>query len=244
MALVAYLVVRRGQVVRQKAMWRGSRVVITGGSAGLGLAMAEELVSLGASVTILARNQQRLDEAEAVLSQLLSNQERKDGQFVLALSTDVTDVASLQSARDSIVQKQQGKPIDFLICCAGVAKPGLFTDTSLDTFEQQMQVNYLGTVKAIKTFLPDLISCPNPSKRVVLVASAMSLCGFVGYSQYAATKYALRGLAECLRNEFLLYDIGVSIFYASSMDSPGYAIEELTKPSLTRQIEGTATLFQ
>ena len=151
---------------------------------------------------------------------------------------------SLDNARQSILEKQQGNPVDYLFCCAGVAKPGMFMDTTIDTFEQQMQLNYLGTVKAVKTFLPDLISSQHKQKRVVLVSSAMGLVGFLGYAQYSASKFAVRGLAECLRNEFILFNVGVSIFHASNMDSPGFAVEELTKPALTRQIEGTSTLFQ
>lgn len=134
--------------------------------------------------------------------------------------------------------------IDFLFCCAGVAKPGLFLETPTEIFEQQIQLNYMGIVKSLKVFVPEIIKSTHKQKRVVLVSSAMGLTGFIGYSQYSATKFAVRGLAECLRNEFLLYNIGVSIFHASSMDSPGYTVEEQTKPEITRKIEETSTLFQ
>ena len=61
--------------------------------------------------------------------------------------------------------------------------------------------------------------------KFVLTASTMGLIGFAGYSSYAPTKYALRGLAESLRNEFLMYGIGVHIYYPGTMFSPGYENE-------------------
>ena len=139
---------------------------------------------------------------------------------------------------------KENKNIDFVFCCAGVAKPGLFLETPTETFNQQMQLNYMGIVKSLKVFTPELIKSSHPKKRAILVSSAMGLVGFIGYSQYSASKFAVRGLAECLRNEFLSYGIGVSIFHASSMDSPGYEVEEQSKPEITKKIEGTATLFQ
>ena len=69
--LLIALVLRWSSKKKAKAQWKGSRVVITGGSTGLGLALAKELVELGASVTILARNQENLNKAQSELSPLI-----------------------------------------------------------------------------------------------------------------------------------------------------------------------------
>ena len=61
---------------------------------------------------------------------------------------------------------------------------------------------------------------------------------FLGYSSYTPGKHALKGLAETLRSEGLLYDIDVHIFFAPAMDSPGLAEETKIKPALTRKFEG------
>ena len=60
---------------------------------------------------------------------------------------------------------------------------------------------------------------------------------FLGYSSYTPGKHALKGLAETLRSEGLLYDIDVHIFFAPAMDSPGLAEETMIKPALTRKFE-------
>jgi len=77
----------------------------------------------------------------------------------------------------------------------------------------------------------------------VFVSSAAGLMTFTGYSAYSPTKYAVRGLAECLRNELRAAHVDVHVFYPSSLDTPGYAVEERTKPAACRAIEGTAALL-
>ena len=67
----------------------------------------------------------------------------------------------------------------------------------------------------------------------ILYSSAVAFCGMVGYSAYAPTKFALRGLADCLRNELVGSGVKVSIFYPSNMDTPGFAVENKTKPAET-----------
>lgn len=79
---------------------------------------------------------------------------------------------------------------------------------------------------------------------LVLVSSAVVFAGMVGYAQYAPSKYAVRGLADCLRNELLGDKIRVVGFYPSNMDTPGFAEEQKTKPIETQEIEGSVTLFK
>lgn len=73
--------------------------------------------------------------------------------------------------------------------------------------------------------------------RIVLVSSTLGLMGIVGYSQYSPTKHALKGLAECLRQELMPFGIKVHIYYVATIDSPGNATENLTKPQITKMIE-------
>ncbi|CAG8480357.1 21558_t:CDS:2, partial [Gigaspora rosea] len=74
--------------------------------------------------------------------------------------------------------------------------------------------------------------------KIVMVSSVAGLCGFLGYSSYAPTKHALRGLAECLRHELILYDISVHCYFAGTIDTPSYKEEEKIKPKITKDIEG------
>lgn len=70
-----------------------------------------------------------------------------------------------------------------------------------------------------------------------MVSSTLGLMGMIGYSQYSPTKFALRGLAECLRQELIPYGIKTSIYFVSTINSPGYEKENQTKPNVTKLIE-------
>ena len=78
--------------------------------------------------------------------------------------------------------------------------------------------------------------------KIVMTSSTLGLVGLVGYTSYCPSKFALRGLAEALRSECHLHGITTQIYYPGTMFSPGYETENLTKPLLTREIEGTTGL--
>lgn len=73
--------------------------------------------------------------------------------------------------------------------------------------------------------------------RIVLISSTLGLMGMIGYSQYAPTKFALRGLAESLRQELRPHKIAVHIYYTATIDSPGQQAENETKPQITKILE-------
>lgn len=73
---------------------------------------------------------------------------------------------------------------------------------------------------------------------IVFIGSTLSLMVLPGYAQYSPTKYALRGLAETLRLELAPLNIHVHIYYVATIHSPGYEIEQLTKPAITMLLEG------
>lgn len=77
--------------------------------------------------------------------------------------------------------------------------------------------------------------------KIVFVSSMLGMLSFAGWSTYSPTKYAIRGLADTLRNELKRYSIGVHIFFPGGIESPGFDIENLTKPEVTKIIEGANT---
>jgi hypothetical protein len=103
----------------------------------------------------------------------------------------------VQSAVQAAVQLSG--PLDVLICNAGSARPGYFHEQGIEVFEQQMRLNYLGVVNTVKAAYDGMVR--RGSGHLCLVASTMALMGFVGYSSYAPSKWAVRGLGDCLRNE-------------------------------------------
>jgi NAD(P)-dependent dehydrogenase (short-subunit alcohol dehydrogenase family) len=158
---------------------------------------------------------------------------------VFALSTDVTDFKSVQKAI-AAANAFHKRPTDKLICCAGLAAPGLLVEQDVEVFHRMMDLNYFGVVHTVKAALPAMIDADNRGQ-IVIIGSGCSMLSFIGYTQYASSKYALRGLAEALRNELRLYNMTTSVFYPGNIDSPGFAEENRSKPAETLEIEGNST---
>ncbi|CAG8543840.1 13007_t:CDS:10 [Ambispora gerdemannii] len=211
----------------------GKHAYITGGSTGLGKALAVFLAKKGASVTIVARDRIKLDTALEEIKVARVN----ESQIVNAISADVTIHAEAVRALDEAATKHGGKVPDFIFNCAGASIPGIFIDQPIAEFEAGMKLNYFGTLYTVHEAARRMAQQAVKGK-IVLVSSVLGFIGFFGYSQYAPTKHAIRGLADCLRNELLLYDISVHCYFPGTILSPGLENENKTKPLVTKQIEG------
>lgn len=229
-AVVASFVWER---VTAKLRLKGKHVFITGGSTGLGLAIAIKCAQAGALVSIVSRSLENLKSAKAKI-------EAAAGGRVVALACDATDAGRV-AAVVSEAAEAHGRGVDVLVCSAGLAEPGYFLEVPIEQHQRQMNLNYFGTLNAIKAVLPAMVT--QGDGHLVLVSSAVALCGMVGYTPYAPSKFALRGLADSLRNELAGSGVRVTIFYPSNMDTPGFATENKTKPKETVTIEGSGSLF-
>lgn len=219
------------------AKFKGKNVIVTGASTGLGLAFCQKLLKEGIhSLCIISRNPERLQIA---VDTLLKNK-IQESQIVVGLTADVGNEEEISKRVEEWI-KEHGPP-DVVVTCAGAAKPGEFLDCPNSDFQSQINLNYLGTVFTLKAALPSMVQT-GKGGHLIIVSSALGLISFTGYSAYSASKYALRGLAESLRNELKMHNIFVSIYYPSNIDSPGFAEENRRKPQLTKEIEGTAALF-
>lgn len=202
--------------------------IITGGSSGIGFALASRLAGRGWHLTLIARDQARLDTAATRLGTLQSTDDLK----IRIYSADVADPARIDSVLREAIEAQ-GIP-ELVITSAGEVIPGLVTDLNVGDFERLIRSNYLGTVNVIKAVLPSLQTAKKG--HLVLVASGAALAGIVGYSAYSPSKFAVRGLAESLRMELKPAGIRVSIVYPPDTDTPQLADENRTKPEETRMI--------
>ncbi len=209
--------------------------LITGGSSGIGLALAKQLAEQGYNISIVARDQQKLDAAvqEIQQSRELSTQQ------VIALSADVGNQQQAEAAVNKAIE-QLGAPAQ-LITSAGIAVPGYFQELPIENFEKTMQINYFGTVYVIKAAQAAMQAAKKG--RIVIVSSGAALTGIFGYTSYGASKFALRGFAEALRAEMKPLGLGVSIVYPPDTDTPQLHEENKTKPYETKQITGAAKLM-
>jgi len=204
--------------------------VITGGSSGIGLAVARVARERGARVSIVARDPERLDAATRELT--------ADGNSeVAAASADVTDATAVQRAVDEVVERHG--PCDVLVTCAGYSRPGRFEELDAATFRDQMDVDYFGTLHAVRAVTPAMIV--RRRGHLVLVSSTAGLIGVYGYSAYAPAKFAVRGLAETLYGELSEYSIRVSCVYPPDTLTPGLERENETKPSVTARLSASIT---
>ncbi|MBQ0779457.1 MAG: SDR family NAD(P)-dependent oxidoreductase [Thalassolituus oleivorans] len=167
-------------------MIKGKRILITGGSSGLGLAMAQALAANN-QIAIVARNQQKLDEAVATITKVAP------GASVKGYSIDVSGPTS-QQALSAVADDMGG--LDMLINSAGILREGYFSELSDADFRDTMEINFFGTVNAIRAVLPHLKASKG---RILNIASIAGITGVFGYASYCSAKYALMGLSETLR---------------------------------------------
>ena len=209
-------------------MSSAGHAIISGGSSGIGLALASQLASLGWQLTLVARDQHRLQQAAAILDKL----RLEESQKIRVYSADVTNEDRITAVLREAIHTQ-GVP-ELVITSAGEVIPGMLADLATQDYERVMRSNYLGTVNVIKAVYPFLE--PVKQGHFVLIASGAALAGISGYSAYSPAKFAVRGLAESLRMELRPKGIRVSIVYPPDTDTPQLAQENRTKPEETRMI--------
>ena len=209
-------------------------VLITGGSSGIGLALARRAAAQGARVSLLARDQNKLAAARDEIQRLAPQ-----APPVCIVAADVANQADVLRAL-AAAEKIHG-PVDVLITSAGMARPGYFAEVPVEIFERTMAVNYFGTLYALKAVVPGMRQRGRGA--VVLVASGAGLVGLFGYTPYAPTKFALRGLAESLRAELTSSGVHVAIVYPPDTDTPQLAEENRTKPAETKALTAAAGLW-
>jgi 3-dehydrosphinganine reductase len=214
--------------------YRSKLALITGGSSGIGLSIAKEILRQGGNVAILARRTELLSEAVSELEKNRIN----DEQLILSLPADVTKAAPLHEKLTKFVEKV-GLP-DIIINSAGVAHPGSFSSLTMDIFHWMMDVNYFGTVNVLKVLVP--LMQKRKSGKIVNISSLAGLIGTYGYTAYGASKFAVNGFTEALRSELKPYGIQVSIVFPPDTETPQLEYESEFKPFITKTLTSTAKL--
>jgi NAD(P)-dependent dehydrogenase (short-subunit alcohol dehydrogenase family) len=172
---------------------QGKTIVVTGGSMGIGLAIAQEAAKLGARLVLVARTENALEQG---LSQLVDSQRH---------SAMVCDVAQ-QCQVDALARKLQHDfgTIDGLVNCAGIYGPiGRLGELDMEQVQQAFDINFFGTLRVCQSLLPLL----SQRKKIVNLAGGGAASPFANYTAYACSKAALARFTENLALEYPDLDV-------------------------------------
>jgi len=189
-------------------------VIITGGSSGIGKALAISFGKLGAQVVITGRNEERLNEVSAELDQLNTPN--------LCLKLDVANETDNKLLVDETIKAFGG--IDILINNAGISMRALFEEIDLEVFKKVMDINFNGTLYATKYCLPHILKNKGS---IVGISSINGYRGTPARTAYTASKYAMNGFFESLRTEVM--HRGVHVLVAC----PGFTGTNIRNAALT-----------
>ena len=215
-------------------MFEGKKVYIVGGSQGIGRAAAVQLAQAGAHVWIGARNQGQLDETLDAMRAVAA-----EGQNLGTVTVDVTDPDAVERTSAAVLEGLGG--LDLLICNQGYAHTGYIHELDDSQLDAMIQTNYLGHARVTRAFLPHFME--QRSGHICLVSSMLGFMGLFGYAAYSASKHAVAGYARCLRQDLLPFDVGVTVFYPPTTDTPGLERENEIKPPETWALESTSRKF-
>ena len=240
--IVVVVVVVTISLVKSNKSKKYNHVVISGGSSGIGYSLALALVRQGSRVTLLARNVTKLKEAQGLLQEEYAKIfGDKNTNVVMIASVDVSESEEVV-IRALVPRIKAFGIVDLLINCAGTSVAGSFDALPTEEFERMLKINVLGSIYPTRAVLPGMKSTGKGN--IVFVASQVAQVAIHGYTAYAASKWALRGLAEALQMEVKPYGIYVSVAYPPDTDTPGYAVEMDSKPSLTKKLSESGNLFK
>ncbi|HEY8936207.1 MAG TPA: SDR family oxidoreductase [Cyclobacteriaceae bacterium] len=197
----------------------GKVVIITGGSSGIGKALAEVFGSRGSKILITGRNKEELLKVVDELS--------KKGIAITGFQADVSKEEDNKLMAQEAIAKYG--TIDVLINNAGISMRALFDEVDLDVVKKVMDINFYGVLYATKYCLPEI---KKNNGSVIGISSIAGYRGLPGRTGYSASKFALNGFLEVLRTELL--KTGVHVLTAC----PGFTASNIRVRSLTK--DGTS----
>ena len=178
---------------------------VTGGSGHIGRAVCKKLAEDGFAVAVGYYNNR---SAADIVTALI----RQNGGTAMSVKCDVTDPESLSSAK-GVIDSQLGSP-EVLVCCAGQAEIGLFTDLPLSRIGQIIETDLLGVMLACREFIPSMVKNHNGS--VINISSIWGERGASCEAVYSAAKAGVIGFTKALGKELAPSNIRVNCV------SPGF----------------------
>ena len=194
---------------------KGKKILVTGGSSGLGKATAELMIQHGAEVIITGRSEAKL---QSVANELGCK----------SLVFDMANAASIESKSKEVL-KELGGELDILVNNAGVGDFDLLEDFTLESFQKVFQINVFGLAMLTQAVLPALKANKGD---IVNIASTAGVKGFAHGSVYAGSKFALRGMTQCWQAELRKHDIRVILINPSEVPT-AFNVDDRSEKELT-----------
>jgi short-subunit dehydrogenase len=181
--------------------WHGKTVVITGGSSGIGLALAERFAAAGANLVLASKNASKLESAVRHLGER--------GAPALTVQCDVTKRGEVYALAKKTVATFG--PVELLCANAGATTVGRYVDHADDDWDWAIDTNLRGVIHALQAFYPNMVA--RRSGKILITGSQTALVPdwVLGHGPYVAAKAALLGLAFALRAEAAQADVKVSL---------------------------------
>ena len=199
----------------------GHVAVVTGGSRGIGKAIASRLAQLGAAVSLCARNARALERTAAELS--------ANGATVRSQAVDVTNARDVASFIEA-TEKELG-PITILVNNAGIGGPGFgpVHEKSEDDWQRVLDANLKSVFLVSKAVAPSMIARGRGD--IVNISSLAGKNTFAGGGIYCASKWGLQGLAGCMAEDLRAFGIRVSLVCPGSVatEFSGRGLKDPTK---------------
>ncbi|NTF86803.1 SDR family oxidoreductase [Agrobacterium rhizogenes] len=206
-------------------------VIVTGGSSGIGLAIAKLYAGRGGRVSLLARHSGRLEQAR---SELAAIPDVDPSRIQIA----AVDVASASQTLDAVALCERAfGPCDILIASAGIVEPSAFDAMPAAVFDEQIATNLLGTANVVRAVYKGMKA--RRSGKIMMISSGAALIGIYGYTAYCASKSALSGFAEALAVEAGAFGVRVSVCFPPDTLTPQYRREMSMRPAQAELLMGS-----
>jgi 3-oxoacyl-[acyl-carrier protein] reductase len=196
------------------------RIVITGGSSGIGREIALQTASDGHSIFLVGRNKERLKKAAQEV-------ESAGGQAFYAVG-DVSDEKTVESHFSEASSKMGG--VDVLVANAGVGHFGNLEDMSISQFDEQFSVNVRGVFLWMRKVLPGMKS--RNSGQIIVTSSNLGLKTSARTSIYSGTKHAVQAMIWCLRDELKGTMVKAATINPGSVSTPWFDGKDVNRDNM------------
>jgi short-subunit dehydrogenase len=206
-------------------------IVITGGSKGIGKAMAEKFAAAKNNIFICSRNEKELAATTNEIN-------KKYSDSVQYFSSDLSQKNEVLKFADWLLQKRI--PIDILINNAGLFVPGNVYNEPEGNLEKMMNINLFSAYHLTRALLPQMMK--NKSGHIFNISSIAALKAYNNGGSYSISKYALMGFSKNLREELKLFHIKVTTVYSGAVYTSSWEGADIS-PQRIMEVEDIANMI-